>query len=178
LKVQDYIQSSTWTLLIEQIKSKLTENLVQFDDSIFFSATIQRLNDEQLFTHENLTDGSKKGLIINSGKLSEFMETYNGTLKYTKLQEKIITDQFGFKMTINNFMFQIFNRKTQLIFESGLADFYLKNSTNSQKVEDDSGSVILNFEHLGIWFFIWFVCMSVTLFSFLIEVLAVKCCRR
>lgn len=117
-----------------------------------------------------LTDGANRGFITDTSYLSLMLYYTNGTFKYTKLEEKIISDHFGFQFSINNFIYNAFNRKIVQLVESGIADRNIKNfCSRCESKEDASDPLILTHEHLGIWFLVLLGCLLFCLMCFLVE---------
>lgn len=90
--------------------------------------------------------------------------------KYTILEEKIISDHYGFLFMVNEFMFDAFNRKIVQLVESGVADRIVNSySVKLNKTEDKHGPVVLTLDHLGIWFIICLGFLTFAMISLVLE---------
>jgi tRNA(His) 5'-end guanylyltransferase len=93
---------------------------------------------------------------MNSDTLKSILKTTNGRFKYTKLNEKIVSDHLSFIFKRNHFMFEAFNRKLVQMIESGFAEkFVTELDSNYAKHQSDDGTSALCFDHLGIGFELW-----------------------
>lgn len=93
-----------------------------------------------------------------------------GREKFTVLNEKILSNQMGFKFLANDFLFEAFNKKIVQFVESGVADLIIRNEsrfkdTNFENLEP----LILTLSHLGVWFQILLVFLSVGSLCFVLE---------
>lgn len=127
------------------------------------------------YNHANITDllveGSDRGLITDTSFFSLMLYYTNGTFKYTRLEEKIISDHYGFMFTVNHFIFKALNSKVVQLVESGIADRNVKDFCSRCKSRggDNDEPAVLTLDHLGIWFLIWIGFMIVCFVSFLGE---------
>jgi hypothetical protein len=129
---------------------------------------------------ENLTkDGAKTGRILASDALDVMLRQTEGKLKFTKLNEKIITTFWGLRFKSNSFIFKAFNRKVVQLVESGIADVIVKKhmygSKNSEKANDEQPALTL--QHLGVWFIALAAFCSFAILCFFTENIIAKVLR-
>jgi hypothetical protein len=141
--------------------TELGENLIVLANGLVMTAD---------YASRLLVDGSKRGLVIIEDQLDSFLEKSKGTFKYTKLEETIMTDFYGFLMRdANNFMFEPFNRKLSHLLDSGIVKLIIQNSKVKPKLDEEAGPCQLAMSHLGIWFQIWIGFLSLASIVFVLE---------
>ena len=115
-------------------------------------------------------EGSNRGFVTDTDHLSFIEKMSNGTEKFTKLNEKLLSNHWGFQFWANDFIFKAFNRKIKQLVEAGVVDVIIKNESrfNDLNVENH-GPVMLTLDHLGTWFIIWLAFLAVSSVSFLLE---------
>jgi hypothetical protein len=116
-----------------------------------------------------LSDGSNTAFVTDSEFLSFLEKSSNGTQKFTKLSEKILSNPLGFQFISNDFMFKPFNQKIVQLVESGIADMIIKNESSFTRKYVEEEPPPLTLDHLGVWFEIWIVMLSVAGLSFIVE---------
>ena len=116
-------------------------------------------------------DGSNNAFITDSEFLSFLEKSVNGTKKFTKLGEKILSNHWGFQFMTNDFMFKAFNTKVKQLVESGLAELIIKNATSANVPKSSNQPVVLTMIHLEIWFKILIMMMIIAFLSFFIEII-------
>lgn len=117
-----------------------------------------------------LEDGSKRAIITDSNKLTSMIENSAEIFKYTRLNEKILTDHWGFLFQDpNNFMFTAFNRKVVQLVESGIAKRNVEQFISGAKPEEQSEPCVLTLDHMGIWFLILLGCLLLSLSCIIME---------
>jgi hypothetical protein len=146
---------------------------------------LERIQPEE--THEStnwtyvqnlLADGSNTGYVTSSRtleRLQHFAGKTKETFKSTVLDEKIITNYRGFAFDISEHIFKSFNQRIVQMFETGISKHLVESMTPLPKeIEPPNGPVKLTFNHIGIWFYIWAICLTFGLSFFFIEFLASK----
>lgn len=129
------------------------------------------LKEEKLNHHlipKLLTDGSKTCVILSTEKLNEIIKESNNAFTFTKLNEKIISDHWGFVFEMNEFMFEPFNRKVVQLVESGIAERFVTVG-NATKFEKKVEPPAITLNMLSVWFKLWAILMGLALFVFLVE---------
>lgn len=128
----------------------------------------------------NLTkDGAKNGRIFNSLSLDDLNRMTEGKIKFTELNEKIVTTFWRFEFEPNHFMFKAFNRKLVQLVESGIADVIVKNhmygSKNGEETHVERPALTL--QHLAVWFIALAAFCSFATLCFFTETIAAKFIR-
>jgi phosphoribosyl-ATP pyrophosphohydrolase len=122
------------------------------------------------FITELLVDGSNRGVITDSNWLSVLMRQSEGTFKYTKLEEKIISDHWGFVFPVDSFMFKAFDRKISQLVESGIAQKIVEEFVEFSEEKPSDDPAVLTLGHLDIWFYALMGLLCVALLCFLAEI--------
>lgn len=117
-----------------------------------------------------LSDGSRTSLITDTERLNFLEKSLNGTKKFTKLHEIILSDHLGFKFRNNDFMFEVVDKIITNLHESGISDLIVRNEISFRYVKATIGDVALDMKHLDIWFFITLIAFAAALFVFLGEI--------
>ena len=116
-----------------------------------------------------LADGSNNAFVTDTEFLSFLEKSLNGTKKFTKLNEKILSNHWGFQFMTNDFMFKAFNRKVKQLVESGLADLIIRNANAADKPNILPGPIVLKLFHLEIWFKMLLMMMVLASIIFILE---------
>lgn len=96
-------------------------------------------------------------------------KSLNGSMKFMKLQERILSDHWGFQFMNNDFFLKPFNRIMTQLFESGIADHIVKSEAFVRYETSEDKPVILTFYHLGVWFFLLIFLLALSILVFIIE---------
>lgn len=118
-----------------------------------------------------LSDGSMNCFITDTEQLNYIEKTLNGSKKFTRLHEIILSDHLGFKFRNNDFMFSPINRIITQLHESGISDWIVKNEGAFVYQEEKSDAVILDLKHIDIWFYYLLISFIGAVFIFIIEYL-------
>jgi hypothetical protein len=122
-----------------------------------------------------LADGSNNAFITDSEYLSYLEKSSNESKKFTKLDEKILSNHWGFEFMKNTFIFKAFNRKVVQLVEAGIADLIVKDETSVNHRSSDDEPEKLSLDHLGVWFNIWLVLLTAAALCFLVEFVVSRC---
>jgi hypothetical protein len=129
---------------------------------------ITAINDEKVIT-DLLKDGSNRGIATDTNWLNFIIANSSGRFKYTKLEEKVMSDHWGFVFDYNHSLYKAFNSKIVQLVEAGLAGYIVSQDTARSVVEEKS-NVVLTMEHLGIWFIIALCFIGCAVVVFLMEI--------
>lgn len=123
-----------------------------------------------------LGDGMNNALITTSDYLKWMTFLTRGQFKYTQLKERIMSAEVGFVFHVNHFFFKAYNRKMTQMVEGGLFEFYKAHADSSKipVIMKSDERITLTMDHIGVWFVIWSVGLSVAILCFLIELTALK----
>jgi hypothetical protein len=119
-----------------------------------------------------LADGSNNAFITDSEYLGYLEKSLNGSKNFTTLNEKIVTNHWGFYFYSNQFIFNAFNKKIPQLVESGIADYIIKNEASYKKNFVDAEPKPLTFNHLDYWFRIVLILLATATVVFLGEVVS------
>jgi hypothetical protein len=123
-------------------------------------------------TSDLLVDGSRSGYITSNVWAAMLVFFSNGNFIPVQLNEKIMSDHWGFRFETNHFMYNSFNRKVVQLFEAGIAETFVKKETPTWRNEEiEYQDVPLTFDHLGVWFNIAVVFLCFALTAFIIELM-------
>jgi hypothetical protein len=118
-----------------------------------------------------LTDGSNRAFVTDNHRLSFLEKSLNRSKKFTKLNEKILSDSWGFIFGTQDFMFDAFDRKISQLVEAGISQKIIKNALKVAEKPIDDSVVTLTMGHLDIWFFVLLIMLTVSGAVFVGEVL-------
>jgi hypothetical protein len=116
-----------------------------------------------------LVDGAKNAIITDSNWLNNLTNTLNGKLNPTTLNEKILSEYWGFGFSPKNFIFDSFNKIIVKLVESGISEKIIKDHKKELTPEIVEEHIVLTIDHLLIWFQIWLVCLILASFAFFLE---------
>lgn len=68
-------------------------------------------------------------------------------------------------------MFELMNRKVVQFIESGLALKIMERYNHVKKIAEETGPKVLTFGHLDAGFYLWLVCIAISIFVFVLELL-------
>lgn len=126
-------------------------------------------------TLKTFDNDANNGLIIDSDQLNEPRWKLKQNPPYSVLKEKVISDYVGLVLNKNNFIFDAMNRKVVQLVESGVAQKIIGEQV-TKKLEH-SGPQVLTLEQLKAGFYIWLVCIAISIFAFIWEKFNnLKCC--
>lgn len=141
---------------------------------IFFHRANIKIIDEPAnnvtFVWQLLVEGADRGLTLNSDYLRYYLWVMKTKPPFSLLKEKIISDNIGFLLDGNSFMFEPINKKVSQFVESGLSQRIMKNYRATNWNDDETGPQVLTLDHLGAGFGLWLVCICSTILVFLCEV--------
>jgi hypothetical protein len=118
-----------------------------------------------------LADGSNNAFVTDSEYLSYLEKTLENQT-FTKLNEKIVTNHWGFYFYTNQFIFKAFDKKISQLVESGIADHIIKNEARYNKKLVEDSMTPLNFGHLEYWFRIMLILLGIATVVFVGEILS------
>lgn len=124
---------------------------------------------------ELLIDGSNRGVVTDGNWLLTINQYSNKTFKFTKLEEKIMTDYWSFIIINNDILYPNFNQIVVQLVESGIANQIMKDYLDFFPPNDDTGNCPLTLDHLEIWFLICAFPLSFALCCFFAELVLKKC---
>jgi hypothetical protein len=99
-----------------------------------------------------LADGSNTAFITDTDHLIFLEKSLNGSKRFTKLQEIILSDHVGLMFSNLDFMLKPVNRIITQLLESGITDWIIKNETTIKYKEKDDKAMPLTLHHLWFWF--------------------------
>jgi hypothetical protein len=119
-----------------------------------------------------LADGSNNAFVTDSEYLSYLEKSLKSNQTFTKLNEKIVTNHWGFYFYTNQFIFKAFNKKIPQLVESGIADYIIKNEARYNKNITEAPAAPLTFNHLDCWFRIVLILLGIATVVFIGEILS------
>jgi hypothetical protein len=123
--------------------------------------------EEAINFYEKLTQGSNRALIATCiGNINELSSD-----NYTVLDEKVITEQFGYDFPMNHFVLDTMNHKVVQLVESGIIETLIKQPS---KPDSNDEQTVLQFSHLSIWFYFGMALLLISMFVFFVEILVGK----
>lgn len=132
------------------------------------SKLLENLHNNLDFLPKLLDDGVKRGFLM----LENVMLTWFGHFKHTKLTQRIAFNHKGFLFRTNHFFFESFNQKIVQLVESGFAEKFVDEASQTSPKSEESGPVVLTLEHLGSAFKIVLLFLFISFVSFLLELLS------
>lgn len=99
-----------------------------------------------------LSDGSNNAFITDSEYLKFLEKSNKGSVPFTVLKEKVLTNHWGFMLFSNQFIFKAFNTKIPQLVESGIADYIIQKESQFRKNFENASKIPLSLEHLEHWF--------------------------
>jgi hypothetical protein len=131
------------------------------------------------FVSDLLADGSNAGYVTNALRLERMHDFSYKTSNFTVLSEKILTNYQGFVFDPSHHIFKGFNRKIVQMVEAGIAQYLVeKETTQYKKNEPPEGPVVINLNHIDVWFHIWAVFLGFALSFLICEFIAAKLRKR
>jgi hypothetical protein len=131
------------------------------------------------FIRDLLSDGLNAGYVTDEIGLERMHHNSNKTFDFTMLDEKIMTNYRGFFFKPYHHIFKGFNRKTIQMFEAGIAQYLVQTEwTPYKKVEPLEGPVVINLDHIDVWFHIWAVLLGFALSFLICEFIVAKLRKR
>jgi hypothetical protein len=127
-----------------------------------------------------LSPGSNRALFVENHEEKIFRANEKGKVLYAVLEEKVISDGLGYSLEANEFLFKHYNEKVTQLVEAGIAKYIddkeqekiirkVTNFTVHKKKMKVDHKIVLNFEHLGIWFRIFLLLLGTASTVFLSE---------
>lgn len=118
-----------------------------------------------------LSDGSKTAFFTDTENLKFLTKSHNGSVKFTKLNQNLLTNHWSFMFFKNHFILKAFNRKIPQLVESGIADLIIKTEAQYKERVLDTLTKPLAFKHLEYWFKLVLILYGTAGFLFVVEVL-------
>lgn len=122
------------------------------------------------YVKDLLVDDSRHGVVVNRYIMNILLNLSEGKIKFTQLDERIITDHIDFIFHKNNFMYKAFDRKLVQMIEGGIAERNVGEYDSRYKYEEpEGGPVVLTLSHLGVGFQFWLVFLIICVAFFVLE---------
>ena len=90
-------------------------------------------------------------------------------LNVEALKQPLKTNHQSFASKKYSFLFEVLDRKISQLVEAGLMDYYIDEYMKKPEPIDETGPVVLTFEHLGVGFKIWLLALFISTFAFCLE---------
>jgi hypothetical protein len=118
-----------------------------------------------------LSDGSNRAYFTDTETLSFIERHHNGSQNFTKLDQKVLTNHWGFVFTSNDFIFKAFNRRISQLVESGLVQKTIRDEAEFVKHVKEEEPTSLSLEHFEYWMKLCAILLGVSVIAFVGEVL-------
>lgn len=129
---------------------------------------------DQLLDVSLSEDGSNRAVFIMSASLDWMRYETDDTFKYSVLKERVFAEHVGFSFDKKVFFYRPFNRKISQLLEGGIIDHYKSLEPEFPKDREVEGPVVLSLTHIHVWFYIWLIGLSLSLLSFVGELIVSK----
>jgi hypothetical protein len=120
---------------------------------------------------EILSDGSQSSFITDTEHLNFIEKALNGSKKFTRLREIILSDHLGFKFKNNDYMHKSVDRIITQLYESGISDMIVKKESSFIYKKKQESAVALDMNHVNIWFYYVLISFAASIFVFFLELL-------
>jgi hypothetical protein len=118
---------------------------------------------------QNLSDGSKKAMVVHSMAPEETKDK-----TFVLLKEKIITDTYGIAFYTNSDFRESYMDKLLQLTNSGIVEKIRRDIEDPPKPPIHAENIRISIDHLLIWFQLWAGLLMVAVLFFLLEILVAK----
>lgn len=123
--------------------------------------------------YENISQfGSNQALIFPIQSIPLIADYFKLKTQLKLLDQSFYTAQAGYIIDQNSYITQQFNRKIVQVVESGLMNYWKSQHEVKNVAEDLSGPEVLTLIHLEIGFEIYILCVLISIFAFVCEIVA------
>jgi hypothetical protein len=121
-----------------------------------------------------LADGSDNAFITDTEQLTFMEKSLDGSVKFTVLKEKIMSDYLAFTFFNSDYLLKPVNRIISQLYESGIAQRIIDKESSVKYQETTFEPSKLSLDHLGVWFYACAFMLLVAASAFVIEFSAQK----
>lgn len=134
----------------------------------YLSISEENYNDPR-YIMNLLREGSDQVFFTDDVHVNLLRQQSNFTIKFTKLQEVILSDHIGFCFSWNHFLHEAFDRKLGHMIDSGITKKILEDASTTERKIDFFGPIVLTMDHLDVVFQIWLAGLATATLEFLLE---------
>lgn len=132
-----------------------------------------------------LTEGSKRAYIFSKHNAQACQLLTQNGLSWSTVDEKIITEDYGFMISGDHYFYEAFNDKIYQLFESGVTGHIVEKEKNLiyfgsltpeklKQKEEKTLNIVLTLYHLQPWFYALLFFLTNAFVVFTVEIMAAK----